>query len=187
MSQARQGFPKPGPYVRFYNVTGIDKPRTHPFDMFDFMPCKSKLALQRGPSDEDHLPAIGDSSYDDVDDIYVSGQANYQKFFDSKVVSRSHAAVRWMPAQQQPTLTDQGSTHGTYLTRFGKGVDLGALSGLIETAKDVKKLDKDVPTPLQDGDLIQLGKSISRGDTDFTPLLLFVSVRRNRASRIACP
>ncbi|UZJ54403.1 hypothetical protein CBS101457_003723 [Exobasidium rhododendri] len=178
MDPVKHGLPGHGSYVRFYNVTGLDKVQSQPLDMFDFMPCKSKLALQRGVAEDEKLPALIDNGEDDddIEGIYVSGQADYRKVFESKVVSRSHAVVRWMPTQQQPTLMDQGSTHGTYLTRLGNGVDFPSLSGVIKSAKEGKKLEIGVLTPLQDGDLIQLGKSISRGDTRFTPLQLFVEI-----------
>jgi len=176
MSKAQVGL-STGSYVRFHNVTDNHKNMNQDFDTFEFMPCKSKLLLQRGPSGADHLLDLQDSAAmdQDVQDIYVSGQDNYRKVFDSKVVSRSHAMVRWHPTQHQPMLTDLGSTHGTYLTRFGQSVELDSMLGMIKSIKEGKKLESQMPTALQNGDVIQLGKNISRGDVEFTPLKLFVS------------
>ena len=174
--------PRKGTYIRFYDVTGIDDIGIGTeIDYFDFMPSKAKLYLQRGLAANDHLPRFDnshgvDGEYDsDGGDIYVSGQDNYRKTFDSKVVSRCHAAVRWMPTQQKPTLIDQGSTHGTYLSHLGDGVTLSSVPSLLKSPIAWKLLNVNDPTALADGDMIQLGRPVRRGDEDFTPLRLFVS------------
>jgi hypothetical protein len=167
-----------GKYVRFYNVSEVDNPLQQDLAFFDFMPCRSKLMLQRGPPSLDRLPKDLDIFHADgeEDDIYVSGQDNYQKLFESKVVSRSHAVVRWMPEQQFPTLTDQGSTHGTYLGRLGKWIDLPSATEMVKGRVDWRQLRKNQVTQLMDGDVIRLGRVVQRGNEAYTPLTLLVSL-----------
>ena len=68
------------------------------------------------------------------------GRSSENSFpLDDMTVSRRHAAVR-MDARGRVTLTDMGSTNGTFLNG--------------------SRVDADCPAPLEEGDRIQLGSGV---------------------------
>lgn len=166
-------------YIRLHDVTGIERVKPGiKLDYFDYSPCKAKLFLQRGIDGEDRLPIpcdLGDKS--EPDGSIRSDHDHYRKHFPSKVVSRRHATLRWMPDQKYPTLEDEQSTHGTFLAHLGIGASLSDVQDEALSKVEWKQMEAHKPVQLEDGDIIQLGKVVKRGEANYTPLRLFVSIK----------
>lgn len=163
-------------YIRLHDVTGIERVKPGvKLDYFDFSPCQAKLTLQRGIQGEDRLPIHHEFADESEASLLIqSGNESYRKNFQSKVVSRKHATLRWMLDQPYPTLEDEKSTHGTFLAHLGIGASLSDVQEEKLSKVEWKQLKANEPMQLEDGDVIQLGKAVKRGEANYTPLRLFV-------------
>ncbi|KAJ5574052.1 uncharacterized protein N7459_008479 [Penicillium hispanicum] len=113
------------------------------------IPLDSCFPLTRSftlSNDKSYIP-IGRSSKREVKSRIP---AKDNGWFDSRVMSRDHAELSLHPEKKIICLSDYGSTHGTWLNNV--------------------KLISGEATPLLEGDIIQFGVDVERGDEDFPAL-----------------
>ncbi|QIX00006.1 hypothetical protein AMS68_005523 [Peltaster fructicola] len=81
--------------------------------------------------------------------------------FECPVISREHAEFAFDHKQEQVTITDRGSMHGTFVNG--------------------RQLDKGLPFTLQDHDIIQLGTLVHRGHAGESYKPVSVVFKKNKA------
>ncbi|KAK0727090.1 hypothetical protein B0T26DRAFT_747461 [Lasiosphaeria miniovina] len=90
---------------------------------------------------------------------FVAGKDN--GWFDSPVMSRSHAEITANLAMKKIQIKDLGSLHGTYIN------------------DDTHRLVEGNPHELKDGDVLRFGVAIARGSDSFAPTTLKVGIAHN--------
>lgn len=90
---------------------------------------------------------------------FVAGKDN--GWFDSPVMSRSHAEITANLAEKKIQIKDLGSLHGTYIN------------------DDARRLAEGKLHELKDGDLLRFGVAIARGSDSFAATTLKVGIAHN--------
>ncbi|KAI3480957.1 hypothetical protein L1887_56910 [Cichorium endivia] len=106
-------------------------------------------------------------------DAIVNDLANTIRFLAAKTVSREHAVIGW--AAGAPFVEDLGSTHGTFVARRHATFD--PQGQVLEQDASAELLQVISITKLKHGDLVQFGKTLSRGSTHYYPVRCYVRFR----------